>query len=83
MLHFDAMFVFSTTHPCALHSDDFLDEKQEIITTCILMQVLYLMGILLVTFDLLTCTHSQGNCPPIYTRKKVPMFLYVSYYYSG
>ena len=74
MLHFDAMFVFSTTHPCALHSDNFLDEKQENITPCILMQVLYLVGILLVIFDLLTCTHSQGNCPPIHTRKKVPMF---------
>ena len=26
-------FVFSATHPHALYSDNFLDEKQEIITT--------------------------------------------------
>ena len=59
--------VFSATYPCALHSDNFLDEKQEIITTLafILMQVLYLVGIILVTFDLLTCTQSQGNCHQI------------------
>ena len=31
----------------------------------ILMQVLYLVGILLVIFDLLTCTQSQGNCHQI------------------
>ena len=78
-LHFDAMFVFSVSHPRALHSDNFLDEKQEIITPCILMQVLYLVGIVVMIFDLLTCGHSQGNCPPLYSSHWSKD---VSYYYS-
>ena len=79
------MFVFLVIHPCALYSDNLLDEKQEIISYyrkqetgnyyyfgLILMQVLYLVGILLMTFDLLTCGHSkEGNA-----QKEI----YVSYY---
>ena len=34
------------------------------------IQILYLVGVLLMTFDLLTCGHSQGNgCPPVYISK--------------
>ena len=44
------------------------------------MQVLYLVGILLMTFDLLTCTHSQGNCPLIYYVLIGQRIYYVSYY---
>ena len=33
----------------------------------ILIQILYIVGVLLMTFDLLTCGHSQGNgCSPGY-----------------
>ena len=36
----------------------------------ILIQVLYLVGVLLMTFDLLTSGHSQGNgFPPVYISK--------------
>ena len=53
------------------------------------MQVLYLVGILLMTFDLLTCGHSkEGNdCPSAYISNKVPILVlmvkrknYVHYY---
>ena len=70
------MFVFSVIHLHALHLDNLLDERQEIITTfgLILMQVLYLVGILLMTFDLLTCGHSkEGNDHPSVQVNIVPI----------